>query len=213
MDTTLLLRTPRCLILMGASTGGTRILVELLSQLPPLPAAIVIVQHMPKFINASLVQSLSQCSRMPVCLASDTDRLLEGQILVAPSDFHLSLVGNRSVALTEGPKVNYVRPAVDVMMQSARRQGGQQLIGVLLTGMGRDGADGMRYLKGIGATTIVQNQATCAVYGMPAEAMKTGCIDHQLPPAGIVRLLQSLVNKSSGVAGSPAIRSLPLGCP
>jgi two-component system chemotaxis response regulator CheB len=194
-------RIPRWLILIGASTGGTRVLTSLLAQVPPLPAAMVIVQHMPGFINASFVQSLARVSQAPVRLAVDEERLVEGEILLVPSDFHCSLVGNRSLAMTVGPKVNFVCPAVDVLMQSARPTPNQKIIGILLTGMGKDGAAGLRHLKGIGATTVVQNQATCAVYGMPGEAVKTGCVDHQLSPDGIGRLMQTLL----GVSSAPAL--------
>ena len=178
------------LVIIGGSTGGTRVLSYLLSSLPPLRASIVIVQHLPKFINNSFVAGLNRDARTKVRLAADGDRLEEGSIYVAPSDVHCTLVRNSRITLQSGPKVNYVCPAIDLTMQSVcPPRPGTRLIGVLLTGMGRDGAAGMAHMKKLGALTIAQNEASCAVYGMPAEAVQLGCIDYQLPPDRIAQLL------------------------
>jgi two-component system chemotaxis response regulator CheB len=127
---------------------------------------------------------------MEVRLAQDGDWLREGLVLVAPSEAHCTLQRNQRVRLAPGPKVNFVCPSVDVMMQSVKAPpAGQRLIGVLLTGMGKDGAAGLAHLKRLGALTIAQDEASSAVYGMPAEAVKLGCVDHELAPEGILRLL------------------------
>lgn len=185
-------RSPRGIILIGASTGGTRVLTEIISRLPPLPACIVIVQHMPKFINESFARTLSQNTSADVRLAQNGDRLREGLILLAPSEMHCSLIFNGSICLAAGESVNYVCPSIDVLMGSARKADSrQQLIGVLLTGMGKDGAVGMLHIKRMGGFTIAQDRATCVVYGMPAEAVKLGCVDSELAPMGIARLLEA----------------------
>jgi len=184
----------RNLIVIGASTGGTRVITHLLSLLPPLPACIVIVQHMPSFINMSFARTLSRNAHMEVRLAADQDRLREGVVLLAPSEAHSVFVNNTSIRLVAGPKVNYVCPSIDVAMQSLRPPlEGYRLVGVLLTGMGRDGAAGLAHIKRLGCMTIAQDQASSAIYGMPAEAAKLGCVDHQASPAGIARLLVSHV--------------------
>jgi two-component system, chemotaxis family, protein-glutamate methylesterase/glutaminase len=183
---------PRCIILVGASTGGTRVLEEIIGQLPPLPAAMVIVQHMPKFINDSFVSSLSLNARAEIRLAQDGDCLREGLILIAPSGMHCSLISNYRIYLESGAQVNYVCPSIDVLMQSVCKPAPQQLlIGVLLTGMGRDGAAGMSHIKNMGGLTIAQDRNSSAVYGMPAEAVKLGCIDAELPPKKIAQLLEN----------------------
>ncbi len=183
-------RAPRCLIVIGASTGGTRVVPHLLEGLPLASASVLIIQHMPKFINASVTRSLSQHTAAEVRLAGDRDELAPGQVLLAPSEVHCTLVQNCSVRLHAGPQVNYVCPAIDVTMQSLRPPApGQKLIGVLLTGMGKDGAAGLAHIKQLGGLTIAQNKATCAVYGMPAAAVKLGCVDYELPPEQIATLL------------------------
>lgn len=181
------------LVLLGASTGGTRAIARILSLLPPLRASIVIVQHMPRFINESFARSLAADSANAVRLVRDGDVLAESTVFLAPSDLHCQLVGNRRLRLVPGLPVNYVCPAVDVTMQSvAPPAPGQRLVGILLTGMGRDGAQGMAHLKSLGALTVAQDAASCAVHGMPAEAVRLGCIDYELNPDAIARWLTGL---------------------
>lgn len=178
------------LVVIGASTGGTRVLPELLGPLSRHGASLVIVQHMPRYINQSLVRTLGRHAACPVALVQDGERLEPGRIYVAPSEVHCTFVNNRSFHLAPGPAVHFVCPSIDVTMQSLRPpDAGQMMIGILLTGMGRDGAAGLAHLKRLGALTVAQNQASCAVYGMPAEAVRLGCVDHVLPPAEIARLV------------------------
>lgn len=185
-----LARPPGTLIVIGASTGGPKVLGDMLALLPPLRACVVIVQHMPAFINASFVRTLARQACMDVRLAQDGDSLDEGVVLVAPSDFHLLFGRNRSAHIASGPQVNYVCPSIDVTMQSLQPPTpGQRIIGVLLTGMGRDGAAGLAHIKRLGGLTVAQDEASCAVWGMPAQAVKLGCVDYELPPESIVALL------------------------
>jgi two-component system, chemotaxis family, protein-glutamate methylesterase/glutaminase len=180
------------LVIIGASTGGTRAVAEILALLPPLRACLLIVQHMPRYINASVVRTWGHHARVQVKLAEDGAPLTQGLALVAPSQTHCTIKGNSHVSLAPGPEVNYVCPAIDVTMSSlgppANNQG---LFGVLLTGMGKDGAAGLAHIKRLGGCTIAQNEASCAIYGMPAAAVRLGVVDYELPPAAIARLLAS----------------------
>lgn len=132
--------TPWPLIVIGASTGGTRVLPDLITPLSRHGATILIVQHMPRYINASLVRTLGRQSACPVTLVQNGERLDPAHIYVAPSEVHCTVVNNRSLQLTPGPAVNYVCPSIDVTMQSLRAPAaGQVLIGIILTGMGQIG--------------------------------------------------------------------------
>lgn len=182
------------LIVVGASTGGVRALGELFSHLPRLNAAVLLVQHMPAYIQASFVRSLGAQTPMHVALAKSGEELEVGTVRIAPADVHCVLEENRRVRLEASPRVHFVRPAVDVTMKSVlpcRPPG--VLVGVLLTGMGRDGAEGMVHLKRIGARTVAQDEASCAVFGMPKEAWIAGGVDCLLPPAGIAQRLSRWV--------------------
>jgi two-component system, chemotaxis family, protein-glutamate methylesterase/glutaminase len=182
---------PRCqhLVLIGASTGGTRVLPEILSRLPALRAAVLVVQHMPRFINASFTRTLARHWRGPVRLAEDGDSLEDGCLLLAPSEVHCLLLRNRRIRLQAGESVNYVCPAIDVTMRSVVAPLGMPVTGVLLTGMGRDGAEGLLHLRRLGAFTLAQEGSSCAVYGMPAEAVRLGAVDRQGTPEEIAALL------------------------
>jgi two-component system chemotaxis response regulator CheB len=178
------------LLVIGASTGGPGVLTSLLSQLPPLRAGVLIVQHMPKFINGSFVRTLGRNSQVEVRLAQHGDALGEGVIHVAPSEVHCELSANRLICLRAGPQVNFVCPSIDVTLQSLGKPApAGKLVAVLLTGMGRDGASGLAHVKSLGGMTIAQDEASCAVYGMPAAAVRLGCVDHEMPPASIARFL------------------------
>jgi two-component system, chemotaxis family, protein-glutamate methylesterase/glutaminase len=187
------------LIVIGASTGGPRVLCDLIGWLPPMRACILIVQHFPKFINPSFVRTLSRYTQAPVRLIQDGDELADGTVLVAPSEVHCRVVGNRHLQLASGPKVNYVCPSIDVTMESVTAPApGLKLIGALLTGMGQDGAAGLAHIKRLGGLTVAQNQATCAVYGMPARAVERGCVDFELPPEEIAALLAQEAGATPG---------------
>jgi two-component system, chemotaxis family, protein-glutamate methylesterase/glutaminase len=177
------------LVLIGASTGGTRVLPEILSRVRDPRPAVLVVQHMPRYINASVVRTLARYWPGPVRLAEEGDGLEDGLLLVAPSEVHCTLIHDRRIHLEAGPPVNCVCPAIDVTMRSVQAPLPAPVTGVLLTGMGRDGAEGMLHLKGLGARTLAQDAVTCAVYGMPAEAVKLGAVDRQGPPEQIAAWL------------------------
>jgi two-component system chemotaxis response regulator CheB len=178
------------LVVIGASTGGVRALCVLFDHLPALNAAVLVVQHMPRYIQPSFIKTLREHTPMAVDFAREGELAQPGQVLLAPADVHCTLEQNRRVRLVAGPQVNYVCPSVDVTMKSVGQPATPgSLVGVLLTGMGRDGADGMVHLKKLGAKTVAQDQASCAVFGMPKEAWNAGGVDLLLPPERIARML------------------------
>jgi two-component system, chemotaxis family, protein-glutamate methylesterase/glutaminase len=181
------------LIVIGASAGGPRILKEIFTDMPVLNAGVVLIQHMPKFINESLRQSIAGGTRMKTKIAENQEFLENGTLYVAPSEKHLKLLHNRQIRLFDGDKVNYVCPSVDVVMLSVKPVPGMSSVGLVLTGMGRDGAEGIAHLKHIHGTTIAQDEASSVIFGMPKEAISTGCVDWILPPAEIRKKLIDLV--------------------
>jgi two-component system, chemotaxis family, protein-glutamate methylesterase/glutaminase len=181
------------LVVIGVSTGGPLTLKELFSGLPPLNAAFLVVLHITPEMDFRIAQGIDAAASMPAALAQDGEFLKAGRIYLAPGGFHLKLEGNHRIALQEGPRVNYVQPAVDVAMQSLTRSLSGELIGIILTGMGKDGAEGMRHMKSIGGTTMAQDQKSSVIYGMPKAALDTGAVDLVLPPSGIAAKLVELL--------------------
>ncbi len=173
------------IVVIGSSAGGPRILKELFNGLPLLNCSIILVQHMPKFVNDSLTKHLAQLTDMSVKIAENGERIKRGKIYVAPSEQHLELVNNRTIRLFRGKKVNFVCPSIDVTMKSLKKMSDDKIIGIILTGMGRDGAEGISHIKAIGGVTIAQDEETSIIYGMPKEAFKTGNIDLVLSPVKI----------------------------
>jgi two-component system chemotaxis response regulator CheB len=189
---------PRALILLGASTGGTEALRDVLTRLPADLPPIAIVQHIPAVFSRNFADRLNTLCALEVREAADGDRLLPGTALVAPGGHHLLLHwrGDHYAArITEGPLVWHQRPAVDLLFASAAAAGaGARCVAGLLTGMGRDGAEGLLQLRQRGATTFAQDEATCVVFGMPRAAWQAGATDTMLPLGGIAPfLLQSRV--------------------
>ena len=189
----------RKIIVIGSSAGGPRVLKWIFTGLPALNASVIVVQHMPKFINDSLRDSLSSVTAMRVTIARDGDLLENGRVYIAPSEVHLSVVDNRIVRLSPGEKVNYVCPSVDVTMKSLTWDLGVFFAGVVVTGMGKDGAEGMKHIKKLGGTTIAQDEKTSSIFGMPKEAIQTGSVDFVLAPDAIREKLIEL-------AGSEGLR-------
>lgn len=188
------LRSGDPVIVIGASTGGPRALQEVLSGLPGnLPAAILIVQHMPPKFTRSLAERLNTTCPLIVQEAAAGDRLAKGLALIAPGNFHLRLKNRRQVALDQGPKRRYVRPAVDVAMESAVQYYGKNVIGVILTGMGEDGTDGARQIKAAGGQVIAEHESTSVIYGMPASVSRAGLVDHVVPLPEVSAALMDLV--------------------
>ena len=183
-----LLRSPLLstekLIIIGASTGGTEAIREVLQPLPPDSPAVLIAQHMPAGFTRSFAQRLDGLCRITVKEAEHGERVLPGHAYIAPGAFHLSLgrSGANYVAhLDEEPPVNRHRPSIDVLFDSAARHAGRNAIGVILTGMGRDGAEGLLRMKRAGAYTLAQDEASCVVFGMPREAIALGAADEVAP--------------------------------
>lgn len=175
-----MLKTTDTIIAIGASTGGTEALRAVLEVLPPNTPPIIVTQHMPERFTKTFADRLNQLCRISVKEAEDGDSVLPGHALIAPGSYHMALVrsGARySVKLNQDPPVNRHRPSVDVMFDSVARYAGANAIGVILTGMGGDGAKGMLAMKQAGAYTIAQDEASCVVFGMPKEAIKLGCVD------------------------------------
>lgn len=180
------------IVIIGSSAGGTRILKQVFMRMPVLDASLIIVQHMPLFINESFRDSLDQITDLKVVLAENEQRLEKGKVYIAPSEYHLELIRNSEIHLYKGEKVNFVCPAVDVTMLSMKEIPSKNITGVILTGMGRDGAKGIAHIKAIGGKTIAQDEATSIVYGMPKEAVKTGAVDYILNPDQIQKKLINL---------------------
>jgi len=172
------------LIAIGASTGGTQAIEAVLSGLPADMPPIVIVQHIPPVFSAAFAQRLDSTCRLRVREARDGDPLRSGTALVAPGGFHMTVERGASgleARLNQSPKVCFQRPAVDVLFHSVARAAGQRAAAVLLTGMGKDGAEGMLALHKSGAFTIAQDEATCVVFGMPREAIRLGAASRVAP--------------------------------
>lgn len=184
---------PTCnLVMMGSSTGGLKVLEELFSHLPMLKAAVVIIQHITPLVDQSFVTSLARVSKMPVSLASEGTNIQSGQVYLAPGGVHLTLIRNSVVHLHSGEKVNSVRPSIDVAMGSLTIPAGIRLAGVILTGMGSDGAVGLSHIKRLGGITIAQDQKTSVIYGMPKAAAETGLVDFILPTEQIADKIKNI---------------------
>jgi len=182
------------LIVIGASTGGPRALQRVLSELPAdLPAAVVAVQYMPAGFTGALAQRLDKSSPLTVKEAADGDRLTRGLVLLAPGNFHLQFDGRRRVTLDQGPRCNGVCPSVDVTMESAAKHYGPAVIGVVLTGMGTDGASGARHIRAAGGCVIAEHESTSVVYGMPRSVIEAGLANGVAPLPKVAAALVELV--------------------
>ncbi|WP_323677440.1 chemotaxis-specific protein-glutamate methyltransferase CheB [Halorubellus sp. PRR65] len=170
-------------VVIGASTGGPKILESILRSLPvTLDPKVLVVQHMPESFTDRLAARLDSFLPFDVSEASDGQRVTDGDVVVAKGGYHLevtsNVAGNLRVRLTEGERVHGVRPAIDVTMQTAADRVSDPLVGVALTGMGKDGAAGIEAIKRAGGTTIAQDEASSPVFGIPEKAIATGCVDH-----------------------------------
>ncbi|MGN6183535.1 MAG: protein-glutamate methylesterase/protein-glutamine glutaminase [Thermoanaerobaculia bacterium] len=176
------------IVAIGASTGGTEALREIIEALPHDAPGMVVVQHMPEGFTAAFAKRLDSLSAVQVKEAQDGDVVSRGRVLIARGDKHLILHRSTSgyfVKCVEGPLVSRHRPSVDVLFRSVAQSAGANAIGVLLTGMGDDGAAGLGELHATGAMTIAQDEATSVVFGMPKEAIQRGAATHVLPLDGI----------------------------
>jgi two-component system chemotaxis response regulator CheB len=182
------------LIAIGASTGGTEAIREVLARLSADSPAVLITQHMPPGFTRSFAARLNGLCRLMVSEAQDGERALPGHAYIAPGDRHMRLARNGAnyvISLDDGPPVNRHRPSVEVLFRSVAAVAGPNALGVMLTGMGRDGAGAMLEMKQAGAFNIAQDEATCIVFGMPKEAIAVGAIHEVLPVTGIAERLQA----------------------
>jgi two-component system, chemotaxis family, protein-glutamate methylesterase/glutaminase len=176
--------TTERIICIGASTGGTESLKLVLEALPPDCPGIVIVQHMPETFTAAFARRLDGICAVEVKEAEDGDAVLRGRVLIAPGNRHMLLNRNGAryrVELRDGPLVTRHRPSVDVLFRSAAMYAGANAVGVIMTGMGDDGANGLLEMRTAGAFTIAQDEASCVVFGMPKEAIERGAVDRIVP--------------------------------
>ncbi|HTB15898.1 MAG TPA: chemotaxis response regulator protein-glutamate methylesterase [Bryobacteraceae bacterium] len=182
------------LIAIGASTGGTEAIAAMLAQLPAEVPPILITQHIPPIFSRSFAQRLDKLCSMEVREAVNGDVPRPGLALVAPGGFHMVLERGPRIRIKDGPLVCYQKPSVDVLFSSVAMVAGSEAVGVILTGMGNDGAQGMKRMKEQGGHTIAQDEATCAIFGMPREAIRAGAVDQTLP---LGRIAQALINACS----------------
>jgi two-component system chemotaxis response regulator CheB len=168
------------LVVVGASTGGVEALREVLPALPAGLPPILVVQHIPAFFSKAVADRLNAMAPYEVREAVDDEPVLPGQCLVAPGNYHLMVVsslGGYRTRLTQTPPVHHCRPAVDVLFRSAAEAAGKHTLGVLLTGMGSDGALGMQAIRNAGGVNLAEHEDSCVIYGMPRAAMQLGVVD------------------------------------
>ena len=183
-STKAMLKTTEKVVAVGASTGGTEALKVFLETLPPDAPGMVVVQHMPEHFTRAFSNRLNTICQVSVKEAADNDTILRGQVLIAPGNYHVLIKRSGAryyVEVKTGPLVSRHRPSVDVLFRSAARYAGKNAVGVIMTGMGDDGARGMLEMKEAGAYTIAQDEESCVVFGMPREAIKLKGVDKVLP--------------------------------
>ncbi len=190
--------TTKKLIAIGSSTGGTKALEEILPALPPRLPGTVIVQHMPPVFTKSFAERLNSVCRVNVKEAENGDWIQPGQVLIAPGNYHM-LVQKKGAKyytkIKQGPPVHHHRPSVDVMFNSVAEAVGVNATGIILTGMGSDGAKGLKKMRDNGAHTIGQNENTCVVYGMPKVAQEVGAVAEVLP---LSQIAEAIVARTKG---------------
>lgn len=181
---TAMLKTTDKILAIGASTGGTEAIRSVLQQMPADAPPILITQHMPERFTKAFADRLNSICEISVKEACEGDSVLPGQALVAPGNYHMELIRSGAryqVHISQGSPVNRHRPSVDVMFHSIAKTAGSNALGVILTGMGGDGAQGLLAMRQAGAVTVAQDEATCVVFGMPKEAIKAGAVDKIVP--------------------------------
>lgn len=191
-------------VAIGTSTGGTQALEYILTRLPRTTPGIVVVQHMPEAFTAAFAKRLDSLSQITVKEAEQGDRVIPGLALIAPGGKHMLLRRSGAqyrVEIKDGPLVTRHRPSVDVLFRSTAQSAGKNAIGIIMTGMGDDGARGLKELHDTGALTIAQDEASCVVYGMPKEAVKLGGTDGELPLSAIPELIIQSPSRSKFLKG------------
>jgi two-component system chemotaxis response regulator CheB len=194
-------RTSEQVVAIGTSTGGTQALETVLTALPRICAGVVIVQHMPEMFTAAFAQRLNSLCQIEVLEAKNNDRVIPGRALIAPGGKHMMLKRSGAqyhVEVVEGPLVNRHRPSVDVLFRSVAKFAGRNALGIIMTGMGDDGARGLKEMRDAGAHTIGENEQSCVVYGMPKEAMKLGAVCEEMSLGEIAGKISSIHAMLSG---------------
>ena len=194
-----LAETTNKIVAIGASTGGTEALKTVLTGMPPNAPGILVVQHMPANFTTSFAERLDELSAMTIKEAKDGDSLVNGVALLAPGNYHMLLKRSGAryyVQVKKGPLVHHQRPAVDVLFQSVANYAGSNAIGVILTGMGADGALGLLKMKEAGARTVAQDEKSCIVFGMPKEAIKLGAADKVVPLNSVGKTVLNMIVKA-----------------
>jgi two-component system chemotaxis response regulator CheB len=184
------------IIAIGASTGGTEAIKTVLTAMPPNSPGIVIVQHMPANFTTSFAERLDSLSQITVKEAADGDSISNGQALLAPGNFHMLLKRSGAryyVQVKKGPLVHHQRPAADVLFRSVANYAGANAVGIILTGMGSDGAAGLSEMKNAGARTVAQDEKSCVVFGMPKEAIKLGAVDKVVSLGNVTRTALEMI--------------------
>lgn len=187
-----MIRTTERVVALGTSTGGTQALETVLTGLPESCPGIVVVQHMPARFTAAFAQRLDRLCRCEVREAVNGDRVLPGRVLIAPGGLHMQLKRSGAqyqVSVVDGPPVNRHKPSVDVLFRSVARTAGANAVGIIMTGMGDDGARGLGEMRAVGAVTAAQDEASCVVFGMPKEAIALGAAAHVLDLGAIAGFL------------------------
>jgi two-component system chemotaxis response regulator CheB len=194
-------------VVIGASTGGTEAIRDLLEAMPADAPAMVVVQHMPGEFTGAFAERLDSLCEIEVKEAASGDRVLQGRALIAPGDKHTLLCrsgGHYFAELKEGPLVSRHRPSVDVLFRSAALAAGSNAIGVIMTGMGDDGATGLLEMKNAGAWTVAQDEASCVVFGMPKEALARGAVQKVCPLGELSRVILERFGCGRELEGSPS---------
>ncbi len=184
---------PERFVAIGVSAGGVRALETVFRGLSPAAPGIVVVQHMPENFTAAFSQRLNSVMEVEVLEAQGGERITRGRVLVAPGDRHLTIKRaglHYVVEVGDGPRVSRHRPSVDVLFFSVAQVAGHNALGIIMTGMGDDGAEGLKAMRDAGATTLGQDEATCVVYGMPCEAFKRGAVEREVPLDALAREIE-----------------------
>lgn len=185
------------IIAIGASTGGTEAIKEVLVKLRPDCPGVVITQHIPPLFSRSFAKRMNECSRLAVCEAEDGQQIRPGHAYIAPGDRHLLVVRDGAryrCKLSDGPAMNRHKPAIDILFGSVAETAAHNAVGVVLTGMGRDGAKGLRRMHNAGATTIAQDEQSSVIWGMPHAAIEEGGVDRILPLKQIAAKVTAMAN-------------------
>jgi len=191
-----LAETTHKVVAIGASTGGTEALKDVLTRMPPNAPGMIIVQHMPANFTTAFAERLNNLCQVTVKEAADNESVTPGKALIAPGNYHMLLKRSGAryyVEVKDGPRIHHQRPSVDILFKSTARYAGPNSIGVILTGMGGDGAEGLLEMKHAGAKTIAQDEKTCVVFGMPKEAIKLGAADRVVPLGHVTQEILRMV--------------------